>query len=296
MNKMSILVLVFSIFFTNNLLSQDIPAYVKVGSNSKSMSELTTLIKDALVAKGFSYKGSFNPESKSKFKVLAFTRRDLYLTCLKAKDRGTLAAILKVSLIQKGDKVEVSYLNPDYIFPAYLKGIASSNKIALDKIVSDFKEGLKVAGNEFTGFGGTKTASKLEKYHYMLGMPYFTDPVELKTFTSFEEGKRIIEGNLKNKKGDTRKIYSLLLNKSEIAIYGVALTNKEKGEASFLPIIGEDHIAAMPYEIILQGNKATILHGKYRLALHWPKLTMGEFMKIMNTPGYIEDVFKGLVE
>ncbi len=50
----------------------------------------------------------------------------------------------------------------------------------------------------------------------------------------------------------------------------------------------------MPYEIILQGNKATMLNGKYRLALHWPKLSMGTFMKIMSTPGYIEDTLKEL--
>jgi len=294
--KSSILLLVFSLFFINNIISQEIPAYVKVGTSSKSISELSTMIKDALVAKGFSYKGSYKPEGKSKFKVLAFTRRDLFITCLKAKDRGELAAILKVSLIQKGDKVEVSYLNPKYIFYAYLKDVATANKATLDKIVSDFKEGLKVAGNEFVGFGGTKTASQLQKYHYMMAMPYFTDPIELKTFSSFEEGKKVIENNLRNKKGDTKLVYSLILSKSNIAVYGVALTNKEDGENKFLPIIGEDHIAAMPYEIILQGNKATILHGKYRLALHWPKLTMGEFMKIMSTPGYIEDVFQGLVE
>ena len=72
--------------------------------------------------------------------------------------------------------------------------------------------------------------------------------------------------------------------------------NQEEGEASFLPTIGEDHIAAMPYEIILQDKTATMLHGKYRLALHWPDLSMGTFMKIMSTPGDIEDVLKGLCE
>ena len=52
----------------------------------------------------------------------------------------------------------------------------------------------------------------------------------------------------------------------------------------------------MPYEIILQGNKATMLHGRYRLALHWPELTMGTFMKIMSTPGDTEDTLEALCE
>jgi len=50
----------------------------------------------------------------------------------------------------------------------------------------------------------------------------------------------------------------------------------------------------MPYEIILQGKTATMLHGRYRLALHWPELTMSTFMKIMSTPGEIEDTLEGL--
>jgi hypothetical protein len=68
------------------------------------------------------------------------------------------------------------------------------------------------------------------------------------------------------------------------------------GEGHFLPIIGEEHIAAMPYEIILQDKQATMLHGRFRIALHWPDLTMGTFMKIMSTPGDIESTLKALCQ
>ena len=52
----------------------------------------------------------------------------------------------------------------------------------------------------------------------------------------------------------------------------------------------------MPYEIILQGNEATALAGKYRFALYWPELSMTTFMKIVSTPGYVEDVLEDLCE
>jgi hypothetical protein len=52
----------------------------------------------------------------------------------------------------------------------------------------------------------------------------------------------------------------------------------------------------MPYEIIIQGKEATMLHGRYRIALHWPDLTMGTFTKIMSTPGDIKKVMKDLCE
>ncbi len=83
---------------------------------------------------------------------------------------------------------------------------------------------------------------------------------------------------------------------NNIAVFGVGLPDKEEGEAHFLPIIGESHVAAMPYEIILQKNVVTMLHGRYRFALHWPELTMGTFMKIKSSPGDVEDAMKTLVE
>lgn len=46
----------------------------------------------------------------------------------------------------------------------------------------------------------------------------------------------------------------------------------------------------------MQGNKATMLHGKYRIALHWPELTMGTFMKIMSTPKSIQRFMKALTK
>ena len=149
---------------------------------------------------------------------------------------------------------------------------------------------------DFTPFGGGVEADRLKKYHYKIMMPYFTDPVTLNEFSSFQEGLEVIESNLKAKKGETLLVYKILYSNEKVAVFGVGLGNQEEGEASFLPTIGEDHIAAMPYEIILQDKTATMLHGKYRLALHWPDLSMGTFMKIMSTPGDIEDVLKGLCE
>jgi len=55
-------------------------------------------------------------------------------------------------------------------------------------------------------------------------------------------------------------------------------------------------VAAMPYELILQGNEVTMLHGRFRFALHWPELTMKTFTKIMSSPGDVEDAMKSLFE
>ena len=91
-------------------------------------------------------------------------------------------------------------------------------------------------------------------------------------------------------------MYKLVYPEQKVAVFGVGLMSAEDGEAHFLPKIGEAHVAALPYEIILQGTEATMLHGKYRIALHWPDLTMGTFMKIMSTPKDIENALEAICE
>ena len=291
-----IFLIITLILFTTNILAQKIPAYYKVGTVSGSISQVNTKVLNALKAKNFKVFGSYNPAGNSGYKVIAFTRNDIYGITLIGKDQRVLASMMKVGLYKTSAGVEVSLLNPEYIFNAYLRDKTTAYEAKLQKITQDIKDALKAVGTDFTPFGGELTKKELRKYHYMMAMPYFNDPVELKTFSSFAEGAKKIEANLAAKKGKTVKVYRLKFEKSKIAIYGVGLLDKEKGEAEFLPKIGTKHIAAMPYEILLLNNKAIMLHGKYRLALHWPELTMGQFMKISSTPSDIENMLKALTE
>ena len=240
--------------------------------------------------------GDYNPSNKSTLKVIAFTKDDISNAVIKVIDRGALAAIFKVGLVEKNGKVIISYTNPDYILRAYLRDNYDTLSSVFKKFSTDLKTTFSTIGNKFKPFGGKVKADKLKDYHYKIMMPYFTDPETLNEFSSFEEGLKTIENNLKSKKGNTVVVYKLVFKSQKIAVFGVGLQDKEEGESHFLPIIGEDHVAALTYEIILQGKEATMLHGKYRIALHWPDLTMGTFMKIMSTPGDIEDMLEALCE
>ena len=274
--------------------AQDIAPYIKIGDSNESIQQVSDKVISALESNSFTVLGTYNPSNKSSLKVIAFTRTDLKNTVVKVKDRGALAATFKVGLEQKNGKITISYTNPDYILRAYLGDNYNSFKSTFQKFSTDLKSTFSTIGSDFTPFGGAVKADNLKKYHYKIMMPYFTDPVELNEFSSFEEGLKVISANLKAKKGQTVEVYKIVYADKKIAVFGVGLQSKEDGESVFLPIIGEDHIAAMPYEIILQGKEATMLHGKYRIALHWPELTMGTFMKIMSTPGDIEDTLEGL--
>ncbi len=279
-----------------NSYSQDLSPYIKVGESTLSMQELTDKVIQTLKDDSFTVLGSYNPSNKSTLKVIAFTKNDLKNTVIKVADRGALSATMKVGLVKKNDKIIISYTNPDYILRAYLPNDYNRFQSTFVNFSNDLRKTMSALGNEFIPFGGTVEADKLGKYHYKIMMPYFSDPVELREFSSFKEGLKVITNNLNINKNNTKEVFKLVYNNEEVAVFGVALQSKENGEAYFLPKIGEDHVAALPYEIILQGNKATMLHGKYRLALHWPELTMGTFMKIMSTPGDIEDTLESLCE
>lgn len=286
----SIAILMISI----SSFAQDLTPYIKIRDSNESIQQVSQKVINALESNAYTVLGTYNPSNKNTLKVIAFTRTDLKNTVIKVKDRGALAAVFKVGLEQKNGKVIISYTNPDYILRAYLGDNYNTYKTVFQKFSSDLKTTFSSIGNNFSPFGGTVKAENLKKYHYKIMMPYFTDPVELNDFSSFEEGLKVIENNLKAKKGNTVEVYKLVYAGEKVAVFGVGLQNKDEGEAHFLPIIGEAHVAALPYEIILQGNKATMLHGKYRLALHWPDLTMGTFMKIMSTPGDIEDALEAV--
>ena len=292
------LILSSFVFFTVtfNMFTQELSPYIKIGESTESITELTEKVVSVLKDNSFTVLGTYNPCNKSSLKIIAFTRTDLSNVSIKVKDRGALAAVFKVGFVKKNDKVIISYTNPDYILRAYLRDNYNTYRSTFKTFSADLKTVFSAIGNEFTPFGGTVQADKLRKYHYKILMPYFSDPVVLNEFPSFEEGVKTIENALISKAGNTKLVYKLIYNNAKVAVFGVGLLNKEDGESYFLPIIGEDHVAALPYEIILQDKVATMLHGKYRLALHWPDLTMGTFMKIMSTPGNIEDTLEALCQ
>ena len=274
---------------------QSYAPFLKTMGQSKTIEVLSHEIAASLSSKGFEIIGEYNPMQSDNLLVLCFTRKDLQETSLSFEDRGALASVLKIGLQKVDDKVVVSLQNPMYMFYAYFRGDIEKQKTNLSLIDADAKSALVQLYGELSSFGGQLTVEKLQNYHYKVMMPYFDDPNKLESYDSFEEGLAYIQEKLRAS-SKLEKVYVEVFSKEKVAVFGIGLKDIEKGESRFLPIIGDSHLAAMPYEIILQGNEATMLAGKYRIALHWPELTMGTFMKIMSTPGDIEDAFKEITE
>ncbi len=296
MKKLSlILVLLSGLFAISANAQEDISPYFKVAELSGSLTDATTQVKEVITSNGFQVIGEYHPGENEGLFVICFTSDELKNLSLQFKDRGALASVLKAALVKENEKYTLSILNPEYMFLAYWGEQLNGQEAELTAMSEKVKNAFSPLG-KLTPFGGFEEKEDLSGYHYMMAMPYFDDPEELATFDSFEKGLKIIRKNLEAGKGNTVKVYEQLFKGKKVAVFGVGLWDKEEGEGDFLPTIGETHVANMPYEIILQGKEATMLHGKYRIALFWPELKMGTFMKISSTPGDIEDMLEGLTE
>ncbi len=125
----------------------------------------------------------------------------------------------------------------------------------------------------------------ISDYHFMMGMPYYEDMIEI---ASGEGLDKILESKAKS-----NIVFKLRLENS--TLYGVAM-NTEDGEKTYVPAIeANKHSAFLPYMVLIEDNKAKILHGKFYLAIANPDLSMGDFMNISSAPGDIEDYMTELV-
>ena len=76
---------------------------------------------------------------------------------------------------------------------------------------------------------------------------------------------------------------------SKIAVFGVAMNDPGDGEGWWVKKIGADHMAGLPYEVFIVDNKVYALYARFRIALAWPALGMGQFMGIINAPEAIRN-------
>ena len=295
------LLIVFSFLFIFKLQAKNLKPYILAGYSTSNISEVKKEVKEKLQTAGFKVLGSYNPLSSNKRVVIAVSDNNLISAVNKTGGFRGFALALRVALTEENGKVLVSYTDPEYWGRAYFQKQWNQVASLYSNIASKFKTALSgYMGENFVPFGSKEglSAGSLKKYHYMFGMPYFEDNIELKEFSNYGTAIATIEKNLISKKIPAKKVYSVFLNDKKIALYGIGLTGKD-GEKSFMPLIdisSPKHTAFLPYELLILDNKVYMLHGRFRIALSFPDLSMGQFMKIVSTPGYIEDTFEKLCE
>ena len=235
----------------------------------------------------------YSPANDTNRKVFIITNNDLTEKVDEVGGLTGFAATLRVALTDN-DGINISYTNPIYWGNAYWVKNYDQVESLYTEIANNIKTALSNVGeSKDLPFGSEEGLSpkSLKKYRYMIGMEKFDNVVELNEFDSFENAVNTVDQNLVESE---KFVYSVEFAKSKIKLYGIAVDG-EKGEDHFLPIIditSPKHTAFLPYELLIIDNKAVMLHGRYRIALSFPDLTMMTFSKIMSTPGDIKDVLK----
>jgi len=258
--------------------------YVLASTESLPIEKKAEAVKTAVAGHGFQVVGEYEPYKGAH--VIVVTSDALRKNAAKS-DFGAYGAVERISLTETGKELQIAYTNPLYYAQAYRM------KDSLSDVAADIEKALGKK-SEFGSKDGL-SASKLRKYHYMIMMPYFTDQVELASYDSYEEAVKAVETNLAAKKGGTSKVYRVDLPNKDESVFGIAITEGEGADKTIMPVIDfadPKHTVHLPYEIVISKGKVYMLHGKFRIALDFPDLSMGTFMKISGAPSAIEERLK----
>jgi hypothetical protein len=246
------------------------------GDVKKAMQQVQKKLQGA----GFTIAGSYMPQGLDSYGVVVATEQGMLDTIASIGGAAIVAAGIRVGVKADGT---VSYMNPEYWYRAYFGKQFSRHR---DE-VKELEERLKQALGATARFGGDVPAEKLANYQYTFGLEHFKDSAQLKKYPSFDAAISTIQRNLSQGVKDTALVYKIVLPEKRLAVFGVAERDPRIGDAAWVSKLVPEHIAALPYEIYVIDDQAFALHPRYRIALSWPALTMGTFLKIGNTPAEI---------
>lgn len=244
-----------------------------------NLTAVSAAVEKKLTDAGFQVLGHYSPRGISTHGVVVAVDP---ATLAKVREIGgahIVAAPIRVGVSEAG---EVSYANPDYWYRAYLR----SRYQQAEPTVRDLQARLAKTLGAGPAFGGDEPAKNLPVYRYMVGMERFDDKKNLLAkHADFDTAVRTVRENLSKGVAGTSKVFELIVAERKVALFGVAMNNPETGDATIVDKIGvTDRIAAFPYEIFVVNNEVHAFYGRYRLALSFPDLGMGQFMRIVYAP------------
>lgn len=243
--------------------------------------------KKALTANGFQIAGTVTPYTG--VNIIVVTNDELKKTAA-ANKWGGYGAAIRVAVTQVNGQNQTSYVTPNYMKNAYrMKGDLSATTASLEKALGKEKS-----------FGAKEgmSADDLRGYHYMMGMPYFDDQVDLGEYDNYAAAIAKVETGLTTGKG-VKKVYRIDIPGKDEAVFGVAISDGKGADKAVMTAIDTEalrHSAHLPYEVLVSGKHAYMLHGKFRIAQSFPDLSMGNFMNISGAPDAIENTIKAAIQ
>jgi hypothetical protein len=294
----SLSLLLLTAMFSLSLAADDTyyKPFIVASSGPGTLADETEATMAKLDDAGFELVGNYSPVDGTN--ILVVTNDELKQVA-SVSDRGGYAAGQRVSITETDGNVEISFMNPVYIQYGYrLKG---DMQPIYDALVESLGQ------TDACGAAGKKmTAKKLGKYHYMMGMQYFDDPSELRSFDSYEAAIAAVEEGLANPDDALTQVYRIDIPGKEQTVFGVGMkmTNEDEKDIDsqfqmdVVDFEGCKKRAYFPYEVLVDGKNVEALHMRFRMAMHFPNLSMmggHGFTKLMSAPGKIEKQLEKMV-
>lgn len=284
--------------FTGTVAANDTlyKPFIVASSGLGTLDEKTTSTRRALEDAGFEVYGQYSPVDGTNIIVVT---NDELKSIAGMSDKGGYAAGQRISVSEVDGTIEVAFVNPLYIQYGYR--LEGDMQPVYDALVASL-------GNIRSCGAGKKkmTAKKLGKFHYMMGMEYFDDPYELGSFASFEAAVTAVENGLAIAGDTLTQVYRIDIPGKQQTVFGVGMkmTNEDEKDIdseyqmSIVDFEGCKKRAYFPYEILVDGQNVEALHMRFRMALHFPNLSMAGkhgFTKLRKAPGKTEDAFKNMI-
>ena len=252
------------------------------------LSDVVAASKKRLIDAGFMLAGDYSPYRDAH--IIIATSDSLQRIAAKTSHGGYGTAI-RVSVTVVGDKVQVAYTNPLYMLNIY----------RMDGDITEVAKKLGKALGQMQAFGSEQgiAVDDLRNWHYMFGMPYFDDQVELATASNHAAAVDNVEAALGAGVSGTKKIYRIDIPGGKETLFGVAMQRGDGSDKTVMKTIDNKalrHTAHLPYDILVSGDTVYALNGKFRIALSFPDLAMGEFMAIRNAPDSIAEVLSAVAK
>jgi hypothetical protein len=241
-----------------------------------------TAVEGKLKKGGFKVVGKYFPKSLAGYGVVIATDESMLDAVGSVGGPAILGAAIRVGVKADGS---VAYTNPDYWYRAYFRKSFDKKEDAVKALQARLQETLG-AGK---GQGGDESASSLSNYRYMIGMERLdSSKNNLNEYGSFAEAVKGVRENLAKGVGKTSKIYEVVLSDRKLAVFGVAMNDGENSDGEWIKRIDmQNSVAGLPYEIYIVDKLVGSPHGRYRIALAFPDVGMGQFMRISSLPNVI---------
>lgn len=249
------------------------------------------LIRKNLVKAGFQVVGVYSPYPKSEIYSITSPR----LKKIAAKTpHGGFGAVIKVSIIETKQGIQVSYNNPAYLGLAYNMG---SRLETIQSMLSNsigFKQ-------EFGGGNGIK-ADDLPSYNYTFGLEGFDGFMELAEFKSFRQAVAKVQKGLEQGKYGIKQVYRVDIPGKKQVVFGISM----QADVQKQPFLNDEYVMSvidhktlkrlphLPYEIMVDDYRVIALHPHFRLAVDFPEMRMfgaNSFGKLMDLPYVYEEYF-----